>query len=99
MVGLPEQHARGHVAGNEREVRPVVAVEDLFRPGRTDGRHQGIIVVRMAAEEEGGRLVNVLLADDVREMADGVADGRSEAHHLPAAGPVAQADGHAIRIL
>ena len=99
MVRLPEEQAGGHVAGDEGEVRAVVAVEDLLRAGGADCGHPGVVVVRVAAEEPGRGLVDVFLADDVGEVPVRVAHGGAEARHLAAAGPVAQADGHAVRIL
>ena len=52
VVGPAEQHAGRDVAGDEREVRAVVAVEDFLRARRADRRHERVVVVRVAAEHE-----------------------------------------------
>ena len=96
---MTEEQTRSHIARDGREVRTVVAVEDILRTGCTHCRHQRIIMVHMAAEKIVRSLVDMPLLNDLREILVGIAYSRAERNDLAAAGPVAQTDRHTVRIV
>ena len=99
MVGLPEQYAGSHVAWDEGEICPVVAIEDGFGASGSDGGHERIIVVRVATVKPVGHFESIAVVDDVGEVFVGEAGRDTEIDNSPVSGPVPPADGHSVRIL
>ena len=65
VVRLTEQQSRRHIAGNEREIRTVITIEDHLGPRCSNGRHKRIVVIGMATEKPVGGAVDIFLRPNV----------------------------------
>ena len=99
MIRLTEEQTRCHITRDEREVGTVVTIEHLFRTGSTHNGHKRVVVIGVTTIEPVCHTVDLVLADDIREVDMGIVHGDAEVQYHVHTSPVTQPDGYAIGIL